>query len=65
MHLRIHTALRRNCELDVLPKYEVAPPVTEWEAEDVAIGVFHHLVYIGATALAYEWLSRDGKRSAT
>jgi hypothetical protein len=41
-----------------LPKYEVAPPVTEWAAEDVAIDVFHHLVYVGATALAFELLDR-------
>jgi hypothetical protein len=42
-----------------LPKYEVAPPVTEWAGEDIAIDVFHHAVYIGATALAYELLTRD------
>ena len=41
-----------------LPKYEVAPPVTEWAAEDVAIDVFHHLVYVGAAALAFELLER-------
>jgi hypothetical protein len=43
-----------------LPKYEVAPPVTEWEAEDVAIDIFHHLVYVGAAALAFELLDRSG-----
>jgi len=41
-----------------LPKYEVAPPVIEWEVRDVAIDVFHHLVYVGATALAYELIDR-------
>jgi hypothetical protein len=46
-----------------LPKYEVAPPVTEWAAEDVAIDVFHHLVYVGATALAFELLDRNGNGS--
>jgi hypothetical protein len=58
-----HFAALWGSALYMLPKYEVAPPVTEWEAEDVAIDLFHHLVYIGATALAYEWLNRDGKRS--
>jgi hypothetical protein len=41
-----------------LPHYEVAPPVTEWAAQDIAIDVFHHLVYIAATATAYESLER-------
>ena len=44
-----------------LPKYEVAPPVIEWAAEDVAIDVFHHLVYVGTTALAFELLDRTGE----
>jgi hypothetical protein len=34
--------------------------VIEWEAEDVAIDVFHHLVYVGAAALAFELLDRAG-----
>ena len=33
--------------------------MTEWAGEDIAIDVFHHLVYIGTTALAYELLTRD------
>jgi hypothetical protein len=41
-----------------LPKFEVAPPVTEWDIEDIAIDVFHHLVYVGAAAAAYELLER-------
>ena len=41
-----------------LPKYEVAPPVTQWGREEVAIDIFHHLVYVGATALAFEFLER-------
>jgi hypothetical protein len=42
----------------MLPALEVAPPVVFWEPEDIAIDVFHHLVYVGATALAYERLNR-------
>lgn len=41
-----------------LPRYEVAPPVIEWAPEDIAIDVFHHLVYITAAAKAYELLER-------
>jgi len=50
--------------LYTLPKYEVAPPVTEWAAEDVAIDVFHHLVYVAATAAAYELLDRAATAAA-
>jgi hypothetical protein len=41
-----------------LPKYEVAPPVTEWGGEEIAIDIFHHLVYVTATAAAFELLDR-------
>jgi hypothetical protein len=55
-----HFASLWGSALYTLPKYEVAPPVIEWAAEDVAIDVFHHLVYVGATALAFELLDRSG-----
>jgi hypothetical protein len=55
-----HFATLWGSALYTLPKYEVAPPVIEWEAEDVAIDVFHHLVYVGAAALAFEFLDRTG-----
>src|SRR6266487_2058374 len=53
-----HFATLWGSALYSLPKYEVAPPVTEWAAEDVAVDVFHHLVYVGAAALAFELLDR-------
>jgi hypothetical protein len=43
----------------MLPALDVAPPVTRWGAEEVAIDVLHHLVYAGATNLAYERLARS------
>jgi hypothetical protein len=54
-----HFAALWGSSLYSLPKYDVAPPVTEWEPEDVAIDVFHHLVYVGAAALAFELLNRS------
>ena len=42
----------------MLPALEVAPPVPFWAPEEIAIDVFHHLVYVGATSLAYQRLSR-------
>jgi hypothetical protein len=45
-------------ELVMLPSLDVAPPAYLWAKEEVAIDVFHHVVYVGATALAYELLTR-------
>ena len=45
--------------LFTLPALDVAPPVTLWETEEVAIDVFHHVVYATATAVAYELLERQ------
>ena len=53
-----HFAALWGSALYTLPKYDVAPPITEWEGEDIAIDVFHHLVYVTATAVAYELLDR-------
>jgi hypothetical protein len=53
-----HFALLWGSALYSLPKYEVAPPVTQWGREEVAIDVFHHLVYVSAAALAFELLDR-------
>ncbi len=44
--------------LVVLPKLDVAPPVKEWGAKELAIDAFHHAVYAAATGLAYVVLDR-------
>lgn len=53
-----HFALLWGSALYALPRYEVAPPVTEWSKKDVAIDVLHHAVYVAAAAAAYEALDR-------
>ena len=40
----------------MLPSLGVAPPITEWGAEEIAIDAFHHAMYAAATGMAYEWL---------
>jgi hypothetical protein len=40
----------------VLPALEVAPPITQWGARQVAADVVHHLVYATATSTTYELL---------
>jgi len=54
-----HFAALWGSALYSLPKYDVAPPVLEWGAEEVAIDVFHHVVYVAAAAAAYEALERS------
>ena len=39
-----------------LPRFDAAPPVTEWGIDEVAIDLFHHAVYVTAAAAAYELL---------
>jgi hypothetical protein len=58
----VHFAALWGSALYSLPKYEVAPPVTEWDAEDIAIDAAHHLVYVVATAAAFELLERAKPR---
>jgi hypothetical protein len=45
--------------LVTLPTFDAAPPVTMWGRREIAIDVWHHIVYVSATALAYEAL--DGR----
>lgn len=37
----------------MLPALDVAPPLWEWGATEVAIDAFHHAVYVVATAVAF------------
>jgi len=40
----------------MLPALDVAPPFWTWDATEVAIDVWHHVVYATATGIAYEAL---------
>jgi hypothetical protein len=48
-------------ELVTLPALGVVPPAWRWGAREVAIDAWHHLVYAGATSVAYELLDRRGR----
>ena len=41
-----------------LPATGAAPPATQWGAAEVAVDVWHHVVYAAATGVAYRWLDR-------
>jgi hypothetical protein len=55
-----HFAALWGSEQVMLPALDVAPPATEWGAEEVAVDTWHHTVYILATGLAYRWLDVRG-----
>jgi hypothetical protein len=41
-----------------LPALEIAPPFVFWGKKELAIDLWHHAVYAGATGLAYRLLDR-------
>jgi hypothetical protein len=53
-----HLAAVWGSEQVMLPALGVAPPVTLWGKEEVAIDGFHHLVYAVATGIGYDLLDR-------
>src|SRR3954452_19067107 len=53
---RAHFAALWGSAIVTLARFDAAPPVTQWGAEEVAIDLFHHAVYITAAAVAYELL---------
>lgn len=53
-----HMATVWGSELVMLPALDVAPPLKEWGATELAIDAWHHLVYVVATGLAYRFLDR-------
>ncbi|HSH22727.1 MAG TPA: hypothetical protein VK975_01545 [Acidimicrobiales bacterium] len=53
-----HLAAVWGGEQIVLPATGAAPPATKWGASEVAIDLWHHVVYATATGIAYRWLER-------
>ncbi len=54
-----HFAAVWGSALVTLPALEVAPPVVFWKKQEIALDVFHHLVYAAATGFVYDRLSRS------
>jgi hypothetical protein len=53
-----HLAALWSSEQVMLPALAVAPPITMWGKEEIAIDGLHHGVYAVATGAAYELLAR-------
>lgn len=47
-------------EQTMLPGLGLAPPMTQWDARQVATDLTHHTVYSLTTNGVYRWLSDDG-----
>ncbi|MFN0090015.1 MAG: hypothetical protein ACKVWR_07060 [Acidimicrobiales bacterium] len=45
-------------EQAMLPATGASPPATKWAGTEIAINLWHHVVYVTATDLAYRWLDR-------
>jgi hypothetical protein len=54
----VHLGMLWGSEQVMLPALEVAPPLTEWGAKEIAVDALHHLVYAAATGAAYALLDR-------
>jgi hypothetical protein len=53
-----HLGVVWGSEQVMLPVLGVTPPLTEWGAKELAIDALHHLVYAGATGVAYSLIDR-------
>ncbi len=51
-----HLGVVWGTEQVILPALGVAPPFWRWGVKEVAIDTLHHLVYVGATSVAYSFL---------
>jgi hypothetical protein len=58
-----HFAVVWGSALVMLPALEVAPPIVFWKRKDIAIDVFHHVVYATTTGLAFEFLDQTERNS--
>lgn len=54
-----HLAAVWGGEQVVLPATGAAGAATTWGATEVAIDLWHHVIYVTATGLAYHWLDRQ------
>jgi hypothetical protein len=46
----------------ILPALDVAPPITKWGGEEIAIDAWHHVAYTVVTGVAYSIIDRGGLR---
>lgn len=52
----LHFSALWGSEVVMLPTLGVAPAITEWGPEEIAIDIWHHVVYALSAGAAYEWI---------
>ena len=50
----VHLAAVWGTAITIEPKLKIAPPVTEWESKDIAIDIFHHVVYAVVAGIVFD-----------
>jgi hypothetical protein len=58
-----HFATVWGTEVTMLPALDLAPPLPQWEAVEIAIDVLHHLVYAASFAGAWHLINRSETRT--
>lgn len=53
-----HFGLVVGSEQAMLPALGIAPPASEWGAEEIVVDAAHHAVYVVVTSIAYSLLRR-------
>lgn len=54
-----HFGLVWGTALTMLPALGVAPRVSEWGAEEIAVDGLHHAVYAATAGAVYDWLDEE------
>jgi len=50
----LHLASIWGTAVNIQPKLDIAPPLSEWEPKDIAIDILHHAVYAIAAGLVFD-----------
>ena len=50
----LHLASIWGTAVNIQPKLDIAPPLSEWEPKDIAIDILHHSVYAIAAGLVFD-----------
>ena len=50
----LHLAAIWGTAITIEPELDIAPPVSQWKAKDIAIDIFHHAVYAIVTGIVFD-----------
>lgn len=50
----LHMAAIWGTAVNIQPKLDIAPPLSEWEPKDIAVDLLHHAVYAIVAGLVYD-----------